>query len=78
MNIYEKFCNYKAKKRINALRQEAERLLQIREFFGEVYLSFDNVPILHESSLNMPICAAVKKARENYLAYVAQRDNINI
>ena len=78
MNIYEKFCNYRAKRRISALRQEAERLIQIREFCGEVYLSFDNMPILHESSLNLPICAAVKKARENYFAYVAQRDSINI
>lgn len=51
------------------IKREALSRLQAREFEGEIYLCFDNVPILEEWHLTEDLGDALDIAREHYLEY---------
>lgn len=51
------------------IKREALSRLQAREFEGNIYLCFDNVPIIQEVDLAEGLCCALDIAREHYLEY---------
>lgn len=62
------------RKRVKRLEQdiwnEASQRLQVREFNGNIYLCFDNHPILGEDDMVENMGNAVEEARTNYFDYM--------
>lgn len=51
------------------IKREALSRLQAREFEGNIYLCFDNVPIIQEVDLVEDLGCVLETAREHYLEY---------
>lgn len=47
----------------------ANESVQVREFDGKLFLCYDDVPLIEESLLNAPICAAVNASRDTVLKW---------
>lgn len=55
--------------RAAALVRESEDIVQAREFIGEVYICYDNVPLLPADGLTWDIPTALAVAREAWLKW---------
>lgn len=58
------------------IKREALSRLQAREFEGEIYLCFDNVPLIQEVDLVSDLGCALADAREHYLEYRLLNDGM--
>ena len=65
--ISEEAHRQKVLKHERNIKREALSRLQVREFEGEIYLCFDNVPILQEVDLAEGLGYMLEIAREHYL-----------
>ena len=59
----------KAAKKAAALVRESETIVQTREFSGEVYICFNNVPLLPADGLTWEVPTALAVAREAWLKW---------
>lgn len=59
----------KAAKKAAALVRESEAIVQAREFSGEVYVCFNNVPILPADGLTWDVPTTLAVAREAWLKW---------
>lgn len=73
-NISEEAHRQKVLKHERNIKREALSRLQAREFEGEIYLCFDNVPIIQEVDLVSDLGCTLKTAREYYLEYRLMND----
>ena len=67
--ISEEAHRQKVLKHEQNIKREALSRLQAREFEGEIYLCFDNVPIIQEADLAGDLGYELEAAREHYLEY---------
>ena len=67
--ISEEAHRQKMLKHERNIKREALSRLQAREFEGEIYLCFDNVPIIQEVDLIGDLGYVLETAREHYLEY---------
>lgn len=67
--ISEEAHRKKVLKHERNIKREALVRLQAREFEGEIYLCFDNVPIIQEADLAGDLGYVLVTAREHYLEY---------
>ena len=58
-----------AARKAAALVRESETIVQAREFSGEVYLCFNNVPLLPADGLTWEVPTALAVAREAWLKW---------
>ena len=58
------------------IKREALVRLQAREFDGNIYLCFDNVPIIQEVDLVGDLGYVLETAREHYLEYCLTNDGM--
>ena len=59
----------KAAQKAAALVRESEAIVQAREFSGEVYVCFNNVPILPTDGLTRDVPTTLAVAREAWLKW---------
>lgn len=59
----------KAAKKAADLVRESETVVQAREFSGEVYVCFNNVPLLPADGLTWEVPTALAVAREAWLKW---------
>ena len=59
----------KAAQKAAALVRESEAIVQAREFSGEVYICFNNVPLLPADGLTWEVPTALVVAREAWLKW---------
>ena len=59
----------KAAQKSAALVRESEAIVQAREFSGEVYVCFNNVPILPADGLTRDVPTTLAVAREAWLKW---------
>ena len=59
----------KAAKKAATLVRESETIVQAREFSGEVYICFNNVPLLPADGLTWEVPTALAVAREAWLKW---------
>lgn len=59
----------KAAQKAAALVRESEAIVQAREFSGEVYVCFNNVPILPADGLTCDVPTTLAVAREAWLKW---------
>ena len=59
----------KAAKKAAELVRESEAIVQTREFSGEVYVCFNNVPILPADGLTWDVPTTLAVAREAWLKW---------
>lgn len=59
----------KAAKKAAELARESEAIVQAREFSGEVYVCFNNVPILPADGLTWDVPTTLVVAREAWLKW---------
>lgn len=59
----------KAAKKAAELVRESEAIVQAREFSGEVYVCFNNVPILPADGLTRDVPTTLAVAREAWLKW---------
>ena len=74
--ISEEAHRKKVLKHERNIKREALVRLQAREFEGEIYLCFDNVPIIQEVDLVEDLGYVLETARENYLEYRLATDGM--
>ena len=67
--ISEEAHRQKVLKHERNIKREALSRLQAREFEGDIYLCFDNVPIIQEVDLVSDLGCVLEDAREHYLEY---------
>ena len=67
--ISEETHRQKVLKHERNIKREALSRLQAREFEGNIYLCFDNVPIIQEVDLVEDLGCVLEIAREHYLEY---------
>lgn len=67
--ISEEAHRQKVLKHERNIKREALSRLQAREFEGDIYLCFDNVPIIQEVDLVEDLGCVLETAREHYLEY---------
>lgn len=67
--ISEEAHRQKVLKHEQNIKREALRRLQAREFEGDIYLCFDDVPIIQEVDLIGDLGYVLETAREHYLEY---------
>lgn len=67
--ISEEAHRQKVLKHERNIKREALRRLQAREFEGDIYLCFDDVPIIQEVDLIGDLGYLLETAREHYLEY---------
>lgn len=67
--ISEEAHRQKVLKHERNIKREALSRLQAREFEGDIYLCFDNVPIIQEVDLIGDLGYVLETAREHYLEY---------
>lgn len=58
-----------AERHSEELKQEAERVLQVREFEGELFICYNEVPLLPPTMLNADFPMIVEAARAMYVEY---------
>lgn len=56
-------------KRQKQVQQEALRRVQVREFGGELFFSFDGIPLLHADDLTDKLGNVVRDARAHFSDY---------
>lgn len=59
----------KVLRRQKEVQQEALRRVQVREFGGELYFSFDGIPLLHADDLVDNLGSIVRDARNHFSDY---------
>ena len=59
----------KAAQKAAALERESKERIQAREFSGEVYLCYNNVPLVPADGLSWDIPTALVVARESWLKW---------
>lgn len=59
----------RSKAKLDRLETESKRRLQVMEYEGEVYLSYDGVPLLTEDEFGSDLVEALGNARENWKKY---------
>lgn len=59
----------KAAQKAAALERESKERVQAREFNGEVYLCYNNVPLVPADGLSWDIPTALAVARESWLKW---------
>ena len=64
----------KAAKKAADLVRESEAIVQAREFSGEVYVCFNNVPLLPADGLTWEVPTALAVAREAWLKWKEKED----
>ena len=74
--ISEEAHRKKVLKHERNIKREALSRLQAREFEGDIYLCFDNVPIIQEVDLVEDLGYVLETARENYLEYRLTNDGM--
>lgn len=74
--ISEEAHRQKVLKHERNIKREALSRLQAREFEGDIYLCFDNVPILQEVDLVGDLGYMLETAREHYLEYRLANDGM--
>lgn len=74
--ISEEAHRQKVLKHEQNIKREALSRLQAREFEGEIYLCFDNVPIVREADLIVELGDELEIAREYYLKYRLANDGM--
>lgn len=74
--ISEEAHRQKVLKHERNIKREALSRLQAREFEGDIYLCFDNVPILQEVDLVGDLGHMLETAREHYLEYRLANDGM--
>lgn len=74
--ISEEAHRQKVLKHERNIKREALSRLQAREFEGDIYLCFDNVPILQEVDLVGDLGHMLETAREYYLEYRLANDGM--
>lgn len=74
--ISEEAHRKKVLKHERNIKREALVRLQAREFEGDIYLCFDNVPIIQEVDLVEDLGYVLETARENYLEYRLTNDGM--
>lgn len=74
--ISEEAHHQKMLKHERNIKREALSRLQAREFEGDIYLCFDNVPIIQEVDLVEDLGNVIETVRENYLEYRLANDEI--
>ena len=74
--ISEEAHRKKVLKHERNIKREALSRLQAREFEGEIYLCFDNVPIIQEVDLVEDLGYVLETAREHYLEYRPTNDGM--
>lgn len=67
--ISEEAHRQKVLKHERNIKREALSRLQAREFEGDIYICFDNVPIIQEVDLVEDLGNVIEAAREHYLEY---------
>lgn len=67
--VSEEAHRQKVLKHERNIKREALSRLQAREFEGDIYLCFDNVPIIQEVDLVSDLGCVLENAREHYLEY---------
>lgn len=63
-----------AKRHSEELKQEAGRVLQVREFEGQLYVCYNEVPLLTACMLKEDLPMAVEAARGMYVEYHKSRE----
>ena len=58
-----------AERRSKELMQEANDLLQVREFDGRLFVCYDDIPIIDPCLLKEDLTVAVEAARKTYIDY---------
>lgn len=74
--ISEEAHRQKVLKHERNIKREALSRLQAREFEGDIYLCFDNVPILQEVDLVGDLCHMLETARVHYQEYRLANDGM--
>lgn len=74
--ISEEAHRQKVLKHERNIKREALSRLQAREFEGEIYLCFDNVPIVQEEDLAGCLGYTLDTARKHYLEYRLANDGM--
>lgn len=74
--ISEEAHQQKVLKHEQNIKREALSRLQAREFEGDIYLCFDNVPIIQEVDLVEDLGNVIETAREHYLEYRLATDGM--
>ena len=74
--ISEEAHRKKVLKHERNIKREALVRLQAREFDGNIYLCFDNVPIIQEVDLVGDLGYVLETAREYYLEYRLANDGM--
>ena len=74
--ISEEAHRKKVLKHERNIKREALSRLQAREFEGDIYLCFDNVPIIQEVDLVEDLGYVLETARKNYLEYRLTNDGM--
>lgn len=69
LNAERKARNEKRLRRKQQLWLESETIVQAREFSGEVYICFNNVPLLPADGLTWEVPTALAVAREAWLKW---------
>lgn len=59
----------RSKAKHDRLETESKRRLQVMEYEGGVYLSYDGVPLLTEDELGTDLVVALEEMRENWKKY---------
>lgn len=63
-----------AAQRERMLEEDAKRRIQVREYEGELFVCFDDQPLMWESDLRMDMAETLKHAREIYVCYHTSKD----
>ena len=74
--ILEEAHRNKVLKHEQNIKREALSRLQAREFEGNIYICFDNVPIIQEVDLVGDLGYVPETAREHYLEYRLTNDGM--
>lgn len=56
----------------SAVEAHYAETIQVKEFNGELYISFDGIPVVALSDLNASIVDIVNKARQTAVAYTTK------
>jgi len=83
MGIIKQFKDWLQRKRSHAiakrklsLRLQSEDLIQVREFKGEIYLSYRDVPLLRISELAPDTPQVLTRVRDTYVEYMTNSPSL--
>lgn len=58
-----------AARRQHLLDEEAQRRIQVREFKGELFVCFDDMPLVWSGDLRLKMSEILRNARATYVGY---------